>query len=32
MLRMTGVACLLLALLLIAALQVGRRTHRVRPI
>ena len=32
MLRMTGAACLLLALLLIAALQVGRRTHRVRPI
>jgi len=30
MLRMTGAACLLAALLLFAALQVGRRSHHVR--
>ena len=30
MLRMTGAACLLAALLLFAALQVGRRAHHVR--
>ncbi|MBT8088613.1 MAG: marine proteobacterial sortase target protein [Gammaproteobacteria bacterium] len=32
MLRMTGIACVLLALLLFTALQVGRRTHRVHAI
>jgi Ca-activated chloride channel family protein len=32
MLRMTGMVCLLAALLLTAALRVGRRTHHVRPV
>ena len=32
MLRLTGAACLLVALLLFAALQVGRRAHHVCPV
>ncbi len=32
MLRMTGAACLLVALLLFAALQVGGRAHHARPV